>query len=160
MAFWNRDFLPTFSNTSGWGERALSPLADMEDMFDRFRRELYSPDLFRNVEGFSPRVEVKETNKNIMVLAEIPGMKEKDINVTLRENNLIIEGEKKSEWKKEDKGYYRSEFNYGSFYRSIPLQTEVDADKVEATYKNGILEITLNKMEEEKQVAKKIEIKH
>jgi HSP20 family protein len=160
MAFWNRDFLPTFSSTPLWAERALSPLSDMEDMFDRFRREFYSPDVFKTVEGFSPRIEVKETDKNIHILAELPGMKEKDINVTLRENNLIIEGEKKSEWKKENKGYYRSELNYGSFYRSIPLNTEVDADKVEAVYKNGILEVTLNKMEESKLSAKRIEIKH
>ena len=103
MAFWNRDFLPTFSSTPAWAERALSPLADMEDMFDRFRREFYSPDVFRTIEGFSPRIEVKETDKNILILAEIPGMKEKDINVTLRDNNLILEGEKKSEWKKLEK---------------------------------------------------------
>ena len=157
MTLWKRDFLPT---TSRWAERALAPLSDMEDMFDRFRRDFYSPDLRRDVEGFSPRVEVKETNKNILVSAEIPGMEEKDINVTLRENNLIIEGEKRSERKKEDKDYYRSEFSYGSFYRSIPLQADIDADKVDATYKNGILKVTLNKLEESKQTVKRIEIKH
>ncbi len=157
MALWNRDLIPT---TSRWTERAFAPLADMEDMFDRLRRDFYSPDLLRGVEGFAPRIEVKETDKNILVSAEIPGMKEKDINVTLRENNLIIEGEKRSERKKEDKGYYSSEFSYGSFYRSIPLQADVDADKVDATYKNGVLEVTLNKLEESKQTAKRIEIKH
>jgi HSP20 family protein len=157
MALWNREFLPT---TPRWAERALAPLDDMEDMFDRFRREFYAPDMFREMEGFSPRVEVKETDKNILVSAEIPGMNEKDINVTLKENNLIIEGEKKSERKKEEKGYYRSELSYGSFYRSIPLLAEVNADKVEATYKNGILQVTLNKLEENKQTAKRIEIKH
>jgi HSP20 family protein len=157
MALWNRDLLPS---TSRWAERALAPFEDMEHMFDRFRRELYAPDIFRSVEGFAPRIEVKDTDKNILVSAEIPGMNEKDINVTLRENNLIIEGEKRSEKRKEEKGYYRSEFNYGSFYRSIPLHAEVDADKVEATYKNGILEVTLNKLEGSKQTAKRIEIKH
>ena len=149
MAFWNREFLPTTSS-SRWAERAFSPFAEMEEMFDRFRRELYSPDLLRGVEGFSPRVEIKETDKNILVSAEIPGMSEKDITVTLRENNLVIEGEKTSERKKEDTGYYRSEFSYGSFYRSIPLHAEVDADKVSATYKNGVLEVTLNKLPETK----------
>lgn len=160
MAFWNREFLPTFPSTSRWAERALSPLNEMEDMLDRLRRDFYSPELFRGVEGFSPRVEVKETNKNIIVSAEIPGMNEKDISVTLRENNLIIEGEKTSERKKEETGYYRSEFNYGSFYRSIPLHAEVDADKVEATYSNGVLKVMLNKLTESKPLAKKIEIKH
>lgn len=157
MALWNRDLIPTKSR---WAERAMAPLADMEDMFERLRREFYTPDLFRGLEGFAPRVEITETDKNILVLAEIPGMKEKDINVTLKENCLIIEGEKKSERKKEEKGYYSSEFSYGSFYRSIPLHNEVDPDKVDATYKNGVLEVTLNKLEESKQKAKRIEIKH
>lgn len=157
MSLWNRDFLPT---TSRWSERALAPLSEMEDMFDRLRRDFYSPDIFRDIEGFSPRVEVKDTDKNILVSAEIPGMEEKDINVTLKENNLIIEGEKKSERKKEEKGYFHSEFSYGSFYRSIPLQADVDEDKVDATYKNGILKVTLNKLEGSKQTAKRIEIKH
>lgn len=160
MAFWNREFLPTTPSSSRWAERALAPLAEMEEMFDRFRREFYSPDLLRGVEGFSPRVEIRETDKNILVSAEIPGMNEKDINVTLRENNLVIEGDKTSERKKEDTGYYRSEFSYGSFYRSIPLHAEVDADKVSATYENGVLEVTLNKLPGTKQTAKKIEIKH
>ena len=156
MALWNRDLLPTRRI-----DRALAPLADLDDMFDRFRREFFSPDVFRGIdEAFIPKVEVKETDKNIHVSAELPGMTEKDINVTLKEDNLIIEGEKKSEKKKEEKGYYSSEFSYGSFYRSIPLQAEVDADKVNAVYKNGILEITLNKLEESKQKAKRIEIMH
>jgi HSP20 family protein len=130
-------------------------------MFDRLRREFYSPDLFQGtLEAYGPRVEVQETEKNIQVCAELPGMKEKDINVTLRDDNLIIEGERKSEKRKEEKGLYRSEFSYGSFYRSIPIDVEVDKDNVEATYKDGILEVTLNKLAETKQHAKKIEIKY
>ncbi len=157
MAFWNRDLVPT---TPRWADRSLTPFAEMEDMFDRLRRDFFSPELLRGVEGFTPRVEVRETDKNILVSAEIPGMKENDINVTLRDNDLIIEGEKRNERKREDKGYYSSEFSYGSFYRSIPLQADVDADKVNATYKSGVLEVTLTKLEESKQTAKRIEIKH
>ena len=155
MALFNRDFLPS---TSRWTDR--SPIEEMEDIFDRFRREFYSPDLFKGTEGFTPKVEMEETDKSIYVCAEIPGMSEKDINVSLRDNNLILEGEKKSQRKSEDKGFYRSEFSYGSFYRTIPLSAEVDTEKVEATYKNGLLEITLNKLEESKQSVKRIEIKH
>ena len=156
MAFWNRELIP-----SRWSERGLSPLSDINEMFDRLRREFYSPDLFQGtLEAYGPRVEVQETEKNIQVCAELPGMKEKDINVTLRDDNLIIEGERKSEKRKEEKGLYRSEFSYGSFYRSIPIDVEVDKDNVEATYKDGILEVTLNKLAETKQHAKKIEIKH
>jgi HSP20 family protein len=160
MAFWNRELLPAFPSTSRWAERALSPLSEMEDMLDRLRRDFYAPDVFREVEGFSPRIEVKETDKKILVCAEIPGMKEKEINVSLRDNNLMIEGEKVKEKKKEEMGYYRSEFSYGHFYRTISLPAEVDQDKVEATYENGVLNITLNKLSEGKQTTKKIEIKH
>lgn len=160
MAFWNREFLPSLQTSSRWSERAFAPLAEMEDMLDRFRREFYTPDILRGVEGFSPRIEVRETDKNILISAEIPGMSEKDINVSLKDNNLIIEGEKSTEKKKEDTGYYRSEFSYGSFYRSIPLHAEVNEDKVDATYKNGVLEVSLNKLAESKQTAKRIEIKH
>ena len=160
MAFWNRELLPSFPSTPRWAERALSPLSEMEEMIDRLRRDFYAPDVFRVVEGFSPRIEVKETDKKILISAEIPGMKEKEINVSLRENNLMIEGEKVKEKKKEEMGYYRSEFSYGHFYRTISLPAEVDQDKVEATYENGVLNISLNKLTEGKQTTKKIEIKH
>ncbi len=160
MAFWNRELLPSFSSTPRWAERALSPLSEMEEMIDRLRRDFYAPDVFREVEGFSPRIEVKETDKKILISAEIPGMKEKEINVSLRDNNLMIEGEKVKEKKKEEMGYYRSEFSYGHFYRTISLPAEVDQDKVEATYENGVLNISLNKLTEGKQTTKKIEIKH
>lgn len=156
MAIWNRDLIP-----SRWNERTHLSNVDFDEMFDRMRREFYSPDFFRgNLESFGPRVEVQETDKNILVSAELPGMKEKDINVTLKEDNLIIEGERRSEMKKEGKGFYRSEFSYGSFYRSIPLTMSVDKDKVEATYKDGILEVKLNKLADSQQKVKKIEIKH
>jgi HSP20 family protein len=72
----------------------------------------------------------------------------------------MIEGEKVKEKKKEEMGYYRSEFSYGHFYRTISLPAEVDQDKVEATYENGVLNISLNKLTEGKQTTKKIEIKH
>lgn len=156
MAFWNSSLVPNRRN-----ERSLSPFVDFDDVFDRLRREFFSPDTFRSGdEGFIPRVEVKETDKKILVCAELPGINEKDINVSLRENNLIIEGEKKSEKRKEEKGYFSSEFSYGTFYRSIPLHSEVDPENVEATYKNGILDVSLSKLEEAKQQTKRISIRH
>ena len=156
MALWNRDLIP-----SRWSERSVMPNVDLDEMFNRMRREFFSPDFFQNsLESMGPRVEVQETDKNILVSAELPGMKEKHINVSLKDDNLIIEGERRSEKKKEGKNFYRSEFSYGNFYRSIPLNVGVDKDKVEATYKDGILEVTLNKLAESQQKVKKIEIKH
>ncbi len=109
---------------------------------------------------FSPKIEVKDTGKTYQVCAEVPGMDEKDINVTLRDNHLIIEGEKKNEVKNEDKkkGVYHSEFSYGRFYRAIPLSDDVDAERVNAFYKNGVLSVELEKLPEKAGKNKKIQI--
>lgn len=154
---WTNNLLPSRRSSSG-----SSALSDIDQIFDRFRREFFSPDFFRadSEGGFWPKVEVQETEKSLLVNAELPGISEKDINITLRDNNLVIEGEKKQESKKEEKGYTSSEFSYGSFYRAIPIQADVDTENVSATYKDGILCVTLNKLEESKQKTKKIEIKH
>jgi HSP20 family protein len=129
---------------------------EMNSLFDRFNRDMD----FSNseLEQFSPRVELKEKENGYVVRAEIPGMSEKDINVSLRDNNLILEGEKKSESKKEDKGQYFSEFSYGSFYRSIPLEEEVNPDNVKATYRNGVLTVEIETLREIEHKSKKIPI--
>jgi HSP20 family protein len=94
---------------------------------------------------FNPQVDVTENDKEVKVTAELPGLEDKDIEVSLSHDVLTISGEKKNE--KEDKGdnYYHMERSYGSFQRSIPLPAEVEADKVEAEFKNGVLNITLPK---------------
>lgn len=107
---------------------------------------------------FSPRVDVTENEKEVRITAELPGLEEKDIDVSLSNDVLTISGEKKAE--KEDKGdnYYRMERSYGSFHRSIPLSTEVNSDQCDATFKNGVLQITLPKFHPQGN-AKKITIK-
>lgn len=129
---------------------------ELNRMFDEFNKDLdfKMPEL----EGFEPRVEVKEKDREYIVKAEIPGIPEKDLQVTLRDNCLILEGEKKNEEEKEDKGYYRSEFSYGSFYRAIPLEQEVDPEKVNATYKNGVLKVHVAKTGQQKHSEKNIPI--
>ena len=107
---------------------------------------------------FMPNVEIKERDKSYTVCAEVPGMKESDINVTFRDNNLILEGERKSESKEEKEGYYTSEFSYGSFYRSIPMEEEVNADSVKASYKDGILTVEMDKVKPSNHKAKKIPV--
>jgi len=108
---------------------------------------------------FEPRVDVTETDREIKVAAELPGLDEKEVEVSLSRDMLTLSGEKKAE--KEDKGenYYRLERSYGSFRRVIPLPTEVEADKVEATFKNGVLQVTLPKLHGSESVRKKIQIK-
>lgn len=129
---------------------------EMNSLFDRFNRDLDFSST--ELEQFAPRVELRERDNGYVVRAEIPGMSEKDINVSLKDNCLILEGEKKTESKKEGKGQYFSEFSYGNFYRSIPLDEEVKADNVKATYKNGILTVELETVREIEHKTKKIPI--
>ena len=107
---------------------------------------------------FTPSVDVKESAKEITVKAELPGLEEKDIEVLLDNDTLTIRGEKKEE--KEDKGksYYHAECSYGSFRRVIPLPAGIDQKKVQAQFKNGVLNITLPRTEEAKTKGKKIPI--
>jgi len=134
----------------------------MNDLFDDFFHgfNLTLPGaLDERVGAFRPSIDVKEGEKDIVVKAELPGLEEKDIEVLLAEDALTIRGEKKEE--KEDKGknYYHLERSYGAFHRVIPLPAEVDAKKVAATFKNGVLSIVLPKTEKAKATGKKITIK-
>jgi len=97
-------------------------------------------------DAFSPRVNVVESEKEITVSAELPGMDSKDIDISYTGGMLTISGEKRQE--KEDKGktYYRTERSYGYFTRSVQLPCEVDLDKVDAKFKNGVLQVSLPKI--------------
>jgi HSP20 family protein len=135
---------------------------DIETLFDDFLREFDIEPLWTRRPGsFSPRVDVTENDKEIKVSAELPGIDEKDIEVSLSKDSLTIKGEKKEE--KEDKGkdYYRMERSYGSFSRTIPLPVEVDTDKAEAVYKKGILTVKIPKspkaLEEKKKITVRVE---
>lgn len=97
--------------------------------------------------GWHPRVDVTESEQEFTVTAELPGLSKKDIAVTLEDNVLTIEGERKHEDEQKDKQFYRRERAYGTFKRSFGLGTEVDADKIAANYKDGILILTLPKSE-------------
>jgi HSP20 family protein len=130
---------------------------EMMDFFDRF-----SFDNFDQIEDgkFMPKIDVQDKDNAFEVRAEIPGMSEKDINVSLQENQLVIEGEKKNETVRDEKGFHQSEISYGRFYRSIPLLEEVDPEKVQATYKDGVLCVKLEKRPETQKKSRKIEIKN
>ncbi len=108
---------------------------------------------------FTPAVNVAETDKEYRITAELPGMDEKDIELTLHNDHLLIKGEKKQEQEEQGQGYHRMERSYGLFQRHIPLPQQVDTDKADATFKNGVLTITLPKLSDVKSGAKKISIK-
>lgn len=134
----------------------------MNDMFDDFFRgfNLSVPgSVDESFGAFSPSIDVKEGETDIVVKAELPGMEEKDIDVLLTEDTLTIKGEKKEEKEDKEKNYYHLERTYGAFHRVIPLPSEVDSKKVEATFKNGVLTIVLPKTAKAKTAGKKIAIK-
>ena len=108
-------------------------------------------------ESWVPSVDVSETDDKIVVKAEIPGMDSKDIDISLSGDILTIKGEKKSEREEKEENYHLVERSYGTFARSLRLPVGVEADKIEASYKQGVLTVTCPKKEEVK--AKPIEIK-
>ena len=108
--------------------------------------------------GFIPAAEMEETPEAILLKLEIPGMDAKDIDIQVSAESIAISGERKSETKTEEKGMTRSEFRYGSFSRVIPLPTRVQNTSVNAEYKDGILNLTLPKAEEEKNKVVKVNI--
>ena len=107
----------------------------------------------------SPAVDVVETDKSYEITAEMPGMDQKNIEVNVANGGITIKGEKKEETEEKKKDYYVSERRYGSFERHFTLPEGVDADKIAATFKNGVLTLTLPKTAEAQKPAKKIEIK-
>ena len=93
--------------------------------------------------SWSPQVEVIERGGQLIVRADLPGLTKDDINVDINDDALVIRGERKQEREENEEGYYRSERSYGSFYRSIPLPEGVKAENANATFRNGVLEITM-----------------
>jgi HSP20 family protein len=108
-------------------------------------------------EGWEPSVDIYEDKDKVTVRAELPGMKQEDIDVSLQGNTLAISGERKQEEERKEGQTYRSERFFGRFQRIITLPVQVDASKIKASYKDGVLTINLPKAEDAKR--KQIEIK-
>lgn len=128
----------------------------MDRLFDRvfdWRRF----DLTVRSGQWTPAIDVSETDKEILVKAEIPGMEAKDIDISLDGRVLTLKGEKKTEQEEKEENYHRVERRYGTFSRSFELPADVDTNKVNATYKDGVLKLNLTKTKA--QTVKKIEIK-
>ncbi|MCL6582322.1 MAG: Hsp20/alpha crystallin family protein [bacterium] len=148
-----KHLVPWYSSPKSQHEPFFALQKEVNDLFERFFA-LESP----VGKSFTPKLDIKETEKDIQVMAEIPGVDEKDIEVTLHNGRLTISGEKKSEIEDKKEGYHRIERTYGSFCRTIPLPDEIDEDKVEATYKKGVLKVVLPKTAKAQEGKKKIKI--
>lgn len=128
---------------------------EVNRLFDEAFRDFGAPSLFARMPAW-PSVEIAETDKEVRVSAELPGLEEKDVEVLMEDGVLTLRGEKKSQV--EDKARQFSERFYGRFERRIPLGFEVEEDKVAAEFKNGVLTVTLPKSEKAQAKAKRIAI--
>jgi HSP20 family protein len=130
-----------------WGMLPWRPSRDLEEWERRFDDLFGRPSWRLPVEerGWMPAVDVFEKADRFVVKAELPGMKEEDIDVSVVGDTLSIKGEKKTETEVKEEDYYRCERSYGSFYRSIPLPPNVDSNKIEASFDDGVLEVALPK---------------
>ena len=113
----------------------------------------------QSVMSAMPAVDVTETDKAFEIIAELPGMDEKNIEVKVADGVLTIKGEKREEKEEKNKDYYVSERSFGSFQRSFQVPSGVDTDKIDASFKNGVLTVTLPKSTEAQKAEKKIAVK-
>ena len=144
-----RNLLPTLRRSRDW---MTTP---GEKFFDRFFDDWGLSEFTRDQE-WMPAIDVYETDDHVIVRTEVPGMHKNDLNISLSNGLLTIQGEKKQEKKEEKENYRFVESRYGSFSRSIRVPNGVDAEKIEANYKDGVLKVSIPKSEEEK--SRKIEI--
>ena len=129
---------------------------EMNRLFDSFLRSDAADDgAFGS--SWTPAVDILEQEDSYTLEAELPGLKKDDVKISVQDNLLTLRGEKKDERKESKKGYLRMETNYGSFTRSFTLPTTINASKIEAEFKDGILKIQIPKAEEAK--PKMIEVK-
>ncbi|MBN1843994.1 MAG: Hsp20/alpha crystallin family protein [Deltaproteobacteria bacterium] len=145
-----RELLPILRRTGLWAR-------PQGDLFDRFFEDFRLPSLLHEEREWVPAFDVSETQKEVIVKAEVPGMNKKDIDITLSDGLLTVKGERKQEEQEESENYHLVETRYGAFSRTMRLPCEVDADKVDATYRDGLLKIRLPKSQSARE--RKVEIK-
>lgn len=144
-----------------------SPIADMERWFEEMWRRPFS--LFRSpvwpelkvAERYeiSPSVDIYETDGEVVLKADLPGIRKDELDVNVTENMLTISGKKEKEEKIERENYYRFERSHGSFLRKFELPHGIDYDRIKAHFEDGVLEVSFPKTEEVKKHSKKIDIK-
>jgi len=152
---WNRNRSITTRRLADGGDPFLALHREMNKIFDDFSRGfgVGIPTGFGAPSGW-PHIEVSETDREVTVVAELPGIEQKDVEVTLAEGTLTLKGEKKSE----STGALYSERWHGQFQRSLQLGPDVDPEKVTAAFKNGILSVTLGKRAEAERQVKRISV--
>ncbi|MDW6021545.1 Hsp20/alpha crystallin family protein [Mesorhizobium sp. BAC0120] len=138
----------------------LSFRQQMDRLFDDFFAPMESQGQTLSLRaGGWPSIDMHETDQAYEVEAELPGLEQKDVEVNLRDNSLLITGEKRNEHKEETGGRHYTERSYGRFERMIPFDVEVDPDKVEARFKNGVLSVKVPKNPKASSKTRHVEVK-
>jgi HSP20 family protein len=136
------------TSTRDQGSQQLRRRSGIDTPFDLMRRlteQMFGVGgLTRAAEVWTPNVEVYERDGKLHVTADLPGMSKDNVRVELRDNNLILEGERKEEKKEDREGYFVTERTYGKFYRVIPLPDDVDPDSARASFRDGVLDLTVD----------------
>lgn len=131
---------------------------EMNSLFEDFFRNFDLEPFAERSRMFTPLVDVSESEKEITVSAELPGLEEKDIDISITKDALTVKGEKKDEREEKNGGRYHAERFYGAFARTIPLPAEIDRDAVKATYEKGVLTIRLPKTAAIEKESKKVKV--
>lgn len=130
----------------------------LQRQMNRLFDDLVPKEALYNQSAFLPAAELHETPEAFEIKLEVPGMKPEDLDIQVTAESISISGERRSETKTEEKGVTRSEFRYGQFQRIIPLPNRIQNNHVEAEYKDGILHLTLPKVEEEQHKVVKVKV--
>lgn len=160
---WRSAGLPSQSDDLFGGFRFLQ--REMDRLFDDVFRGFEMPSVGRSLgpvfEGgaVAPRLDIAVNPKAYEINVELPGVEQKDIDVSVADGVLTVKGEKKAEAEEKDKQYHRVERSYGAFQRRLSLPDDANAEKVEAAFKNGVLSITVPRVQQVEPPVKKIAIK-
>ena len=148
-------------NLTPWNnEKNLTPVEQLFNDFLNFRGFDLEPfGALDKAVAFAPKLDVVETDKEVKVTAELPGLDQKDVEISIEDDLLTIRGEKKLEREEKNKNYYHYERSSGSFHRAIRLPAEVDDKSAAAEFKKGVLRITIPKKPESQTQKRRIEIK-
>jgi HSP20 family protein len=136
-------------------QRRMNSLFD--DFFSDWGSDISTSDTLASRE-FTPQIDIREDDKKVYIDAELPGLDKGDIEIEIKNNILTISGEKKHEKEEKDKEYHRVERSYGYFERSVRIDSDVEEDKIKASYKNGVLSIDIPKKEGSESKKRKISI--
>ncbi len=154
---WARRQVPI--RREGYSNPFRSLQQEMNRLFDNFFTDFTPARFGEGLGEYFPRVDVKETNDQVRVIAELPGMEEKDIDISISDDVLTLHGEKREEKEEKEGHFYRMERSYGAFHRDIPLPCEVQTDNAAAVFKKGVLTINIPKKPDAQRRARKIQIK-